>query len=41
MSFRKNESHQMTLNDSYFGLTEREKKALEKLTEAAKLRAEM
>ena len=30
MSFRKNESHQMTLNDSYFGLTEREKKALEK-----------
>lgn len=30
MSFRKNESHQMTLNDSYFGLTEREKKALER-----------
>ena len=25
MSFRKNESHQMTLYDSYFGLTEREK----------------
>ena len=30
MSFRKNESHQMTLNDSYFGLIEREKKALER-----------
>ena len=30
MSFRKNDTHQMTLNDSYFGLTEREKKALEK-----------
>jgi len=30
MSFRKNNNQQMTLNDSYFGLTEREKKALEK-----------
>ena len=30
MSFRKNDTHQMTLTDSFFGLTEREQKALEK-----------
>ena len=30
ISFRKNDTHQMTLADSYFGLTEREQKTLEK-----------
>ena len=30
MSFRKNDTQQLTLNDPWFGLTERERKALEK-----------